>query len=81
MEDRPQQYADEINRWKDNGNLVAAVIQDLMCEPFILHKTGLTIEDHQKITVARYARLLDLTTVYVTPVLQGVFARILRRPR
>jgi hypothetical protein len=36
----PQQYADEINRWKDNGNLVT---QDLMCEPFILHKTGLTI--------------------------------------
>ena len=23
----PQQYADEINRWKDNGNLVAAVTQ------------------------------------------------------
>jgi hypothetical protein len=42
-----------------------------MCEPFILHKTGLTIEDHQKITVARYARLLDLTNVYVMPVLQG----------
>ena len=41
----PQQYADEINRWKDNGNLVAAVTQDLMCEPFILHKTGLTIEE------------------------------------
>ena len=41
----PQQYADEINRWKDNGNLVT---QDLMCEPFILHKTGLTIEDHKK---------------------------------
>jgi hypothetical protein len=60
----PQQYADEINRWKDNGNLVAAVTQDLMCEPFILHKTGLTIEDHQKITVA-------LTNVYVMPVLQG----------
>ena len=35
-----QQYADEINRWKDNGNLVAAVTQDLMCEPSILHKTG-----------------------------------------
>ena len=44
---------------------------DLMCEPFILHKTGLTIEDHQKITVVRYARLLDLTNVYVMPVLQG----------
>jgi hypothetical protein len=35
----PQQYADEINRGKDNGNLVAAVTQDLMCEPLILHKT------------------------------------------
>jgi hypothetical protein len=45
----PQQYADEINRWKDYGNLVAAVSQDLMCEPFILHKTGLTIEEHQPI--------------------------------
>jgi hypothetical protein len=68
----PQQYADEINRWKDNGNLVAAVTQDLMCKPFILHKTGLTIEDHQKITVAR---LLDLTNVYVMPVLQGYSPR------
>ena len=62
-----QQYADEINRWKDNGNLVAAVTQDLMCEPSILHKTGLTIGDHQKITVDRYARLLDLTTFTSCP--------------
>ena len=46
-----------------------------MCEPFILHKTGLTIEDHQKITVDRYARLLDLTNVYVMPVLQGYSPR------
>jgi hypothetical protein len=44
----PQQYADEINRWKDNGNLVAAVTQDLMCESFILHKTGLTILKNTK---------------------------------
>ena len=35
-------------------------------------KTGLTIEDHQKITVDRYVRLLDLTNVYVMPVLQGI---------
>jgi hypothetical protein len=46
-----------------------------MCEPFILYKTGLTIEDHQKITVARYARLLDLTNVYIMPVLQGYSPR------
>ena len=52
---------------RTNDNLVAAVTQDLMCKPFILHKTGLTIEDHQKITVCRYARLLDITNVYVIP--------------
>src|SRR5271166_1804160 len=67
----PKEYAGQINRWKDNGNLVAAVTQDLMCELFILHKTGLSIDDHQNITVERYARLIDLTNVYVMPVLQG----------
>jgi hypothetical protein len=70
-----EDYAHGIRRSnqsvKTNGNLVAAVTQDLMCEPFILEKTGLTIEDHQKITVERYARLIDLTNVYVMPVLQG----------
>jgi hypothetical protein len=34
-----------------------------------------SIEDHQKITVDRYARLLDLTNVYVMPVLQGYSPR------
>jgi hypothetical protein len=70
-----EDYAHGIRRSnqsvKTNGNLVAAVTQDLMCEPFILEKTGLTIEDHQKITVERYARLIDLTNGYVMPVLQG----------
>lgn len=32
-------------------------IQDWMCEPFVLRKTGLTIEEHQRRTVASY---LDL---------------------
>ena len=77
----PKEYAAQINRWKDNGNLVAAVTQDLMCEPFILHKTGLSVDDHQKITVERYARLIDLTNVYVMPVLQRLLAGLLRHPR
>jgi len=42
-----------------------------MRERFILQKTGLTIDDHQNITVERYSRLIDLTNVYVMPVLQG----------
>jgi hypothetical protein len=67
----PEEYAEQINRWKRNGNLLAAVSQDLMCEPFILEISGLTIAEHQTITIARYARLITLTDAYVMPVIQG----------
>lgn len=67
----PDKYADEINRWKDNGNMQAAVTQDYMCEPFILAKTGLSIMEHQKRTIDRYTTLVGLTDAYVMPVLQG----------
>jgi hypothetical protein len=67
----PQEYATHINRLKHNGNLLAAVSQDLMCEPFILEKSGLTIQEHQTITIERYSQLLPLTDVYIMPVLQG----------
>lgn len=66
------EYADEIRRWKDNGNLLAAVAQDYMCEPFILEKTGLSVEEHQRLTIERYDALLDEDTgVPIIPVLQG----------
>jgi hypothetical protein len=65
-------YANEIKRWKSNGNLLAAVAQDLMCEPFILAKTGLTILDHQRMTIENYDDLLrEETGCYILPVLQG----------
>ena len=67
----PEEYARQINRLKENGNLLAAVSQDLMCEPFILAKSGLTIEDHQRLTIERYVLLVPLTDVYIMPVLQG----------
>lgn len=66
-----QQYADEINQWQKCGNLVAAVSQDMMCEDFVLAKTGLSVEAHQDITISRYAQLCQLTDVFVLPVLQG----------
>jgi hypothetical protein len=66
-----EQYARQIDRLKVNGNLLAAVSQDLMWEPFILHKTGLRIQDHQTITIQRYAQLVSLTEVPIMPVLQG----------
>ena len=67
-----EQYAAEIRRWSMNGHLLAAVTQDYMCEPFILAKTGLTVRDHQRLTVERYDDLLHAETgVYILPVLQG----------
>lgn len=67
-----EEYATEINRWSADPTLVAAVAQDYMCEPWILEKTGLTVEDHQRLTIERYDALLPLVRgVYIMPVLQG----------
>lgn len=68
----PEEYATQIRRWKGNGELLAAVTQDYMCEPAMLKKTGLTIADHQRLTVERYDALVACNTgVYIMPVLQG----------
>jgi hypothetical protein len=66
-------YAAQIRRWAGNGRLLAAVAQDWMCEPWIVAKTGLSVADHQRLTVERYDALLqeDTAGVYVMPVLQG----------
>ena len=67
-----REYAEHILRWKKCGNLLAAVCQDFMCEPFILEQTGLCVGDHQVMTTKNY-RLLSMegTGVYIMPVLQG----------
>lgn len=67
------EYASEIRRWSCNGNLLAAVAQDYMCEPFIIRKTGLSVRQHQELTVERYDALTACDTggVYIMPVLQG----------
>lgn len=68
----PEEYAAHIRRWKSNGNLLAAVSQDYMCEPVMLKKTGLTVAEHQRLTIERYDALLRCETgVYIMPVLQG----------
>ena len=66
-------YANEILRWKDNGNLLAAVSQDYLCEPEILDKTGMSVFEHQQKTLERYLRIKSLVNekVYIMPVLQG----------
>lgn len=66
-----EEYAREIRRWIGRG-LLAAVAQDYMCEPFIVEKTGLSVREHQRLTIERYDALLACHPgVYVLPVLQG----------
>lgn len=66
-------YADHIMRWASNGNLLASVSQDYMCEQFILDKTGMTIAEHQRLTIYRYKALRKMVpeNIYIMPVLQG----------
>jgi hypothetical protein len=65
-------YAREIRRWGTNGRLLAAVSQDWMCEPFILQRTGLSLGEHQRLTIERFDELCALDVgVPILPVLQG----------
>lgn len=53
-------------------NITAAVAQDYMCEPFMLAKTGLTVIDHQRLTIERYDALMACRLPFpIMPVLQG----------
>lgn len=63
--------------------ILGVVAQDYMCEPFILAKTGMTVLEHQRLTIERYdAFLAELLRLFgvgraeqlpfrVIPVLQG----------
>ncbi|SDZ71253.1 hypothetical protein SAMN05518854_11747 [Variovorax sp. YR266] len=68
-------YAAEIRRWANNGSgrLLAAAAQDYMCEPFIVRITGLSVLEHQRLTIERFDELRaeDTSGVYILPVLQG----------
>jgi hypothetical protein len=63
-------YAEHVNRWAGRG-LVAAVAQDYMCEPFIVTKTGLSVKEHQRLTIERYDDLIARSSAPIMPVLQG----------
>lgn len=66
-------YAEEARRYLACiGNLRWAAVQDWMCEPQILAKTRLTVEEHQRRTLASYQELMALAPeVPWVPVLQG----------
>lgn len=67
------EYVREVRRWRwIIGRMQWAAIQDWMCEPFVIAKTGLSVAEHQRRTVASYGELLSLAPeIPWTPVLQG----------
>lgn len=72
-------YVEIIKRHEDK-NLVCAVTQDYMCEPFILEKTGKTVREHIRMTVQRYFNILKKMRkagckTMLLPVLQGIEAQ------
>lgn len=67
----PAQYLDEVRQWSEEiGGLDWAACQDWMCEPWILEKTGKTIQEHQRLTLASFL-LLRQSGLPFAPVLQG----------
>lgn len=77
----PDEYADLLHRLHTQGvaDIECAVAQDYMCEPFMLAKTGKTIEEHQRLTIERYDALIAALRekfcgkipFHVMPVIQG----------
>jgi hypothetical protein len=65
------EYLRQIERWQACGNLLAACVQDWMCEPFALEKTGLSMAEHQERTIRSYQYLKPHSPVYIMPILQG----------
>lgn len=71
-------YALEADRWvRLVPNCRFVVAQDYMCEPFVLKRTGLTVREHQRLTIERYDTLraawatLGNCGIPILPVLQG----------
>jgi hypothetical protein len=69
----PKQYITAVRRYRDQiGQLAWAAPQDWMCEPFMVAKTGLSVQKHQTRTVANYLTLRELAPdLPFAPVLQG----------
>jgi hypothetical protein len=68
-----KQYVEEVRRFVDCiGNIQFAAQQDMLCEPQILKKTGLTVEIHQRKTLENYLDLMNAAPELPwAPVLQG----------
>lgn len=66
-------YAADVERYATElGNLEWAAPQDWMCEPHMLARTGLSIQEHQRRTTDNLIELRSIVSeVHIIPVLQG----------
>lgn len=66
-------FAAEVRRWAAGiGRMDWAAVQDWMCEPQMLARTGLTVAEHQRRTVESWVELrAEAPEVPWVPVLQG----------
>lgn len=73
----PGQYVRRVERAAQLCERVTAVTEDYMCEPFVLARTGLSLVEHQRLTIVRYDAIraaLD-PQIALMPVLQGYHPR------
>jgi len=69
----PETYAAAVRRYQERiGRLGWAAPQDWMCEPAMVAKTGLSVEEHQCRTVENFLQLRQLAPdLPIIPVVQG----------
>lgn len=69
----PRQYCDAILRLRDElGPPKWCAAQDYMCETLVLGKTGMSVAEHQMMTVDNYHELVRMEpSIPFTPVVQG----------
>ena len=69
---KERQYARDVLRYQDEiGQLEWAAPQDWMCEPFMLKRTGLSLAQHQRLTIKNFLHLRHALGTIIIPVLQG----------
>lgn len=69
----PEEYLHAVRRYTNEiGSLAWAAPQDWMCEPWLISKTGLTVEEHQRRTIESVKLLRSKAPeIWFIPVLQG----------
>lgn len=69
----PKEYVEQLHNAQALGlEIDWAAPQDWMCEPFMIEKTGLDVEQHQRLTILNLIELRSLSKrIHFIPVLQG----------